>query len=194
MFKRHLVKQLLILFLDFGAWRESGNRLSCPLSITFNCVGCTQNTSRSGLNSVSHTAVGSCSAMPFALPAPVVHTPPREGSPLLWIWQGCTAPLSTNCIDNVTPEDKDVCEVSIYVCPQMKHIQLPGQHLTKLVMLQKMIISQIKQLLGNYKKTWHKAGARLKRNIKEVWKLVIQRTDLAGKTTVSGVCGSAHEL
>lgn len=52
----------------------------------------------------------------------------------------------------IIPEDKDVCELSICVCLQMKHTQLPSQHLSKLIMLQKMIINQIKQLLGNYKK------------------------------------------
>lgn len=86
----------------------------------------------------------------------------------------------TNGIGNVIPEDKDVWELNICVCLQMKHAQLPGQHLPKLIMLQKMIICQIKQLLGNYKETWHKAGARLEKNIKKVWKLITGQT-LEGK-------------
>lgn len=93
--------------------------------------------------------------MPLALPAPVAHAPPREWE---WVAQlSLTVDLarmhsmpSTSGIGNVIPEDKDVCELS--VCLQMKHTQLPSQHLPKMIMLQ-MIISQIKQLLGYYKKT-----------------------------------------
>lgn len=43
------------------------------------------------------------------------------------------------------------CELSICVCLEMKHIKLPGQHLPKLIMLQKMIISQIKPSLDEFK-------------------------------------------
>lgn len=85
----------------------------------------------------------------------------------------------------IIPEDKDVCELSICVCLQMKHTQLPSQHLSKSIMLQKMIINQIKQLLGNYKKIWHKAGARLKKIIEEVWKVVTGQT-LEGKQLSQG--------
>lgn len=87
-----LSKATVNLFLDFRAWKESRNRSACPLIITFNCMGCIQNTSDSGLNSVSHMAAGCGKAVPLALPAPVAHVPPREGSPSLWTWQGCTAP------------------------------------------------------------------------------------------------------
>lgn len=101
-------------------------------------------------------------------------------------------PTLTNGIDNVTCEDKDVSKVR--VCLWIKYTKLPGQHLPKIIMLQKVTISQIKQLLQNYKETWHKAGVRLKNSIKDAGRLLTGGRDLGGETAFSKVWGSANNL
>lgn len=129
----------------------SGNRFACPLIITLNHVGCIQNiTTLSGLSSVSHVAASSCLACPLLSLLLWPMCLPRMALPTDLMGMH-SPPTLTNGIDNVTCEDKDVSKVC--VCLWIKYTKLPGQHLPKIITLQKMTISQIKQLLQNYKET-----------------------------------------
>lgn len=87
---------------------------------------------------------------------------PRMALPHYRPGRDAQSPPLTNAIGNVTCEDKDASEVCLWI----KHTKLPGQHLPKLIMLQRMTISQIKRSVGNYKETWHKAGVRLEKKHK----------------------------
>lgn len=185
MFKTHLVKQLLFLFLDVGAWRESGNRFACPLTITFNCMACIQNTSHSGLNSVSHMAAGSCSAMPLALRAPVAHIALRSGSelpssPSLWTWQGCTARPWQMALVMSSLKIK-MCENWISVCAcRWNTPNCPVSICPNWSCYRRWSSARLNSYWGITKRLDTKQEPDWKKNIKKVWKLITGQT-LEGK-------------